>query len=849
MKKKGWMTRGSDVLIKLVGIFLLLYAIACLVHGFYALQISVRQGRFGFNYDVSRSRGHQEFLITHVTEGFPAEKAGLKAGDKVISINGKKLAEIDLETIWGEEVAGSDIRMVVERDNNMHEIAMTRRLLPLMDRISRVLNNLIMPLLMLAYMLVGLWVLFRHLSFISKLIASVCFTFGGLLMISVDFTRAVSPVSKLVDILSIRGWVNIFSLVLAPAIWLLLFNNFPKKTRFCKKHKILSPLLIFLIPALGGLVITLMPENRPRFWVIVGYYGIMVAYIILGVVILSRGAKKETNVLKKRQYNLVLFGIKYGATAVIIGVSSMVLSDTLGYYLPGYFGWLNFFVFLVMQLFGLILPFTFLNSLMKNKILETESALRRRLRHIAASFALFLLYLMVAFFMGHWIISQFQLTDTSFIILVVLVLSLTFAPLQTWIMRWLDEQLYPERSKYKHSLSDLVRRMAGYIEESQILENLSRWLSDTMGITPIYVVSMDKVGALKLPLKVHSPRSVVARVRDGSSFFWDEIVDETQENWNIEEEEIQWAIRAGISITVPMISRGEPVGLLSIGKKKNNEDFTGDDMEIFKEAALHTAAALQNVKLRAQQLEKKRMDKELEVARNIQNNLLPRQIPEIDGLQLHGEYQPCYEVGGDYFDVIPMSRDKTALVVADVSGKGAGAALLMSNLQASLKMAISVDLPLREIVFKVNNMLYENSLSSQFITFFIGIWDNTVKTLHYINAGHNPPLVIRTDNRLKKLSPTGMALAIKPDQDFRSKEITLAVNDTLFIYTDGIEEFFNHRLEAFGNDRMTRLFKDYKGLHPRESIRELFLALKAFAEGEPGMHCDDLTIIAAKRVQ
>jgi len=297
-----------------------------------------------------------------------------------------------------------------------------------------------------------------------------------------------------------------------------------------------------------------------------------------------------------------------------------------------------------------------------------------------------------------------------------------------------------------------------------------------------------------------------------------------------------------------MISRGESVGLLSIGKKKNNEDFTGDDLEIFKEAALHTASALQNVKLRAQQMEKKRMDKELEVARNIQNRLLPRKIPEINGLQLHGEYQPCYEVGGDYFDVIPMGNDKTALVVADVSGKGAGAALLMSNLQASLKMAISVDLPLEKIVFKVNNMLYENSLSSQFITFFIGVWDNRGKTLQYINAGHNPPMVIRTGSRLKKLSPTGMALAIKPDQTYKSQEVSLAVNDSLFIYTDGIEEFFNHRLEAFGIDRMIRVFKESSRLHPRDAIMELFRELKEFAEGKPGLHCDDLTIIAVKRI-
>ena len=495
---------------------------------------------------------------------------------------------------------------------------------------------------------------------------------------------------------------------------------------------------------------------------------------------------------------------------------------------------------------GLIVPFTFLNSFFQNKILETESALRRRLRYLGATSALFFIYLLAAFFIANWIITGFQLTDPSFIVLTVLVLSLTFSPLQNRILRWLEERLYPEKTKYKNSLKELIKRMSSFIEESQILENLSRWISETMGVYPIYAISIDRITMTNLPLKLHSPRSVLAKTKNGANFFWDEIPEEASDI--IEEEEKTWALQKGISITVPMISRGEQVGILSIGKKKNNEDFNGDDLEIFQDAAQHTALAIQNIKLQSEHLEKKRLDKELEVARNIQTQLMPRQIPGIEGLQVHGENKPCFEVGGDYFDIIAMDEQKTALVIADVSGKGAGAALLMSNLQASLRMAISVALPLKDIVYKINNIIFENSLPSQFITFFIGVWDHRSKNLRYLNAGHNPPFVLRTNNRITKLSTTGIALGLKENQSYECREISLATNEILVIYTDGIEEFFNYQLEAFGVDRMIKTVKENKRLHPKEIIQKLFTELKNFAGGKEAYHCDDLTIIAAKRI-
>ena len=837
-------SKSSSSLVKLIGIFLLLYSIVTIAQGFYGLPVSFRQGQFGFKYEVLKDPA--AMLITGIVEGFPADRAGLKPGDRIIKVNGQSLDPQSMQKLWGDAVAGSQIVLTVQREDRIMNMELTRKLLPMIDRVIRVLFHLILPALMLAYILVGLWGVFKHSSFITNLIALVCFFFG-VMIASFTLSPVSSPLTEIFNYYQIKKIVTMICSLLAPAFWLFLFVHFPQKAVFYKKHKYLVSLLIFLLPAAIMAFVLFSPEvvEANYFPAIVVFSIFEVTYIVSGVIVLSKGAKREKNILKKRQYHLIKFGIKYGALAILLGFACLYIYSFLMTGLAAYVGWMVFFIFLVTQIVGLIVPFTFLNSFFRNKILETESALRRRVRYLGATSALFFIYLLAAFFIGNWIIASLELTDTSFIVLIVLVISITFSPLQNKILRWLDEKLYPEKNKYKNSLKELIKRMSSFIEEAQILENLSRWISETMGVYPIYALSIDRITVTNIPLKIHSPRSVLQKTRSGANFYWDEIPEGTTD---IIEEEKRWALQKGISITVPMISRGEQVGILSIGKKKNNEDFNGDDLEIFQEAAQHTALAIQNIKLQSEHLEKKRLDKELEVARNIQTQLMPRQIHEIEGMEIHGEYKPCFEVGGDYFDVIPMDEQKTALVIADVSGKGAGAALLMSNLQASLRMAISVALPLKEIVYKINNIIFENSLPSQFITFFMAVWDQQSKSLFYINAGHNPPFIIRTNNRIKKLSPTGIALGIKANQAYKCQNIKLATNEILVIYTDGIEEFFNYQLEAFGVERMIKTFKENKRSHPKEIIQKLFKKLKEFAGGKESYHCDDLTILVAKRI-
>ena len=590
----------SNTSVKIIGYLLLVFSILSIIHGFLGLKVSFKQGRFGWELDKKGS-----MVITKFAKGYPAETSGLKVGDKIIKVNNLPLKKNDPASIslWGEAIAGTQVIVTVKRGNEELDFKLTRKLLPLIRRVIVILNKIIIPLLMMIYLLVGLWGMNKKPSFISNLIAMVCFSFG-VLIISINFSSSVTFISENLYYHQIRGMISLISIYMTPAIWLYFFVNFPKKTNYYIKNKLKTIALIFFIPVIGVFFSIKYPEkldNNNYLLLFIALY--MFSFITLGIIILSKGAKAEKNILKKRQYKLILFGLKYGALSIFSGFIIIILYIILIKNVGENAQLALISLFLISQIIGLILPFTFLNTFFQKKILETQSALKRKLRYIGATTLLFIIYLIVMFLVGNWIISTFELQDPSIIVFLILLLSLTFSPLNSFILSKLEQKLYPEKTKYKRSLTDMVRKLSTFIEEAQILENISEWISKTMNINPVLALALNTADAGKTPIKFNSNKSVLLKTKNGTNFFWDEIVDETEKY--VDEDEKIWAIENKISISIPMISRGEQIGLLNIGKKKNSEDYNGDDLEIFQEVAYQTAIALQNIKHQAEHLEKK----------------------------------------------------------------------------------------------------------------------------------------------------------------------------------------------------------------------------------------------------
>lgn len=245
-------------------------------------------------------------------------------------------------------------------------------------------------------------------------------------------------------------------------------------------------------------------------------------------------------------------------------------------------------------------------------------------------------------------------------------------------------------------------------------------------------------------------------------------------------------------------------------------------------------------RLREHEQRRKAEEQEMEQAGKIQRRLLPQSIPQIPGIEIAAEWLPASAVGGDYFDVARLNEHTVALCVADVMGKGLPAALLMSNLQAAVKSAYAGSAAPVQLCETVNHILCDNSESGQFVTLFYGLVDLERKIVSYVNAGHNPPCLMRADGTQQQLTEGGPFLGEFPDLKFQQGMAHLRPGDRLALFTDGVVEAGDGSDQEFGYERLDALLAANRSLKPKELLEKIFREVSAFCGGAMQ---DDATLI------
>ena len=236
------------------------------------------------------------------------------------------------------------------------------------------------------------------------------------------------------------------------------------------------------------------------------------------------------------------------------------------------------------------------------------------------------------------------------------------------------------------------------------------------------------------------------------------------------------------------------------------------------------------------------LQNELEVARGMQQSILPTQFPKEPSYTVYGKMQPARNVGGDFFDVVHLSDGRLGLAVADVSDKGVPAALFMMSSRTLLKgAAIGLALP-GEVLREVNDLLFEDNEGGMFVTVLYAVYDPSSRELTYANGGHNSPLVVHADGTSALLPLTdGIALGIARDLPYKQNAVTLSPGDTIIFYTDGVTEAMNGEEEQFGLDPLSEFFRTNPPRNPGETTAAIFEAVNAFAGEAP--QSDDITCL------
>jgi serine phosphatase RsbU (regulator of sigma subunit)/pSer/pThr/pTyr-binding forkhead associated (FHA) protein len=299
-------------------------------------------------------------------------------------------------------------------------------------------------------------------------------------------------------------------------------------------------------------------------------------------------------------------------------------------------------------------------------------------------------------------------------------------------------------------------------------------------------------------------------------------------------------------MAVPLQTKDRTIGLIYVDSPSMFRAFSKEDLSLLTVMANVAAIRIEHARLAEVEEMERRMARELEQAAEIQRSFLPACAPQMDGADLAGYNAPCRTVGGDYFDFFKYPNGRVAMALGDVSGKGMPASLMMMGLQARVQVLADEPQNLAAVMNRLNKITCQNCPSNRFITFFFCVLNPATGDLAYCNAGHNRPVLVRTDGTVEQLDGGGPVLGILPVATYSEYRAKLQPGDLLAIYSDGVTEATNAADEEFGDERFGGVLKANRHRHSTEIVDAVNQALSSFAAGSPA--ADDITLVVARRL-
>ncbi|MEN8192140.1 MAG: GAF domain-containing SpoIIE family protein phosphatase [Bacteroidota bacterium] len=299
-------------------------------------------------------------------------------------------------------------------------------------------------------------------------------------------------------------------------------------------------------------------------------------------------------------------------------------------------------------------------------------------------------------------------------------------------------------------------------------------------------------------------------------------------------------------LCTPLIVKGELIGLISVFNKKHDEEFSKNDERLLSIIASQSASVLENARLYEEEQQLISMKEEMRLARNIQLNLLPSKLPVIEGYEIFASSTPAKDVGGDYYDFVELSNNKMAFCLGDITGKGLPAAMLMSNLQATLRGQILTTAKPCECITNANKLLYNSTEPDKFATLFYGVLDHHSDNVAFCNAGHDNPIIISTDGELKNINTGGLLMGALSESNYDDDKVILNDGDVLVVYSDGITEAMNENSEEFTLGRLEKILKDNVQLSANELHDTIFMEVRLHTKN--AVQSDDITLLIIKKL-
>lgn len=299
-------------------------------------------------------------------------------------------------------------------------------------------------------------------------------------------------------------------------------------------------------------------------------------------------------------------------------------------------------------------------------------------------------------------------------------------------------------------------------------------------------------------------------------------------------------------LCVPLQNKNIISGIIYVDNRVQSGIFTSDDLDLLNSIAASAAVAIENARLYQVAIEKGRLERELQLAHEVQVNLLPVDLPKYPGWEFAARWDPAFEVAGDFYDLQTTGNDRVCAVVADVSDKGMAAALYMALSRTIVRASVLQSETLSEGIRQANQLICQDSHSDMFVTLFYGQLNPSTGQFMYVNAGHNPPIHFSSKTgKLSHLTRTGMALGVDLDAEYQQQTIDIEPGDFVLLYTDGVTEAFDPQYQAFGVPRLESLLLEHNQAAAAALVDIIVEHVKQFSNRE--QPSDDLTIVTLSR--
>ncbi len=575
----------------------------------------------------------------------------------------------------------------------------------------------------------------------------------------------------------------------------------------------------------------------------------------------SRTASTEDG---RRRLRVLLTGTGAGIGALL---TAFVLLPAAGYSpnAPGHV-WL---AYLGSALF-LLAPLTLAYVILVQRAMDVRILIRQGTRYALAKTSVWIIlvglmtlvsYNLLMSLLAHQQGAQSKLWQAALFLLLLFLLGLGFRKDST---NWLDRKFFREAYDSELVLSQLSDEVRRYTESGPLLQTVSRCVAETLHVSRIVMLLRtgaeftlaQSVGAFPPePGALALTSSTIRRLNNSSQPA--QLYRQSPDAWYLLAgiAERQTLDRLGAELLLPLPGRDRLMGIMALGPKQSEAAYSKSDLHLLQLLANQTGMALEVSELAhslaREAAQRERANREMEIAREVQERLFPQFMPRLPGLSIAGHCRPAQGVGGDYYDVFPLADGRLGLAIGDVSGKGISAALLMASLRASLR-GVAIDNPrdFARLMVKVNQLVYESSADNRYATFFFGALDPRTLTLECVNAGHNAPLVLRRRDgalpEILRLEADGPVVGLLPFAPYSEQRLQLAPGDLLVSYTDGISEAMTRHDEEWGEDRMMAAAAIASADHSPadEVLRAIFAQADSFTAGAP-QH-DDLTLLIVK---